>query len=396
MTSAPAAERPHANRSGRVVDIDAHVMLQADQLLALLGPNVYGHEAADWVRRFQADIDNGPSTRSGLDLSDDQLLESLASVRGWRAFGASDSAERADALERMGIDYQFVFHTGMTPALLSTHADAFDACRRYNAFIVDWCDKVGPRAGAVGLVNMSDQVKAARTALEAVDSGVAALQVPCAGPPAGYSPADGSWDEFWALLADHRVPAMLHLGSESIGNIATDCPSFLDRRWARTSNLRPSGGGTAPGLVGAFDLVGLHHGPQTFLTALVMGGVFARHPQLSVGVIEYGASWVNPWVTRMEAVVDEIEGEPFAWQLPRRPSAYVVEHVRVSAEPSEALDAVLATEVGRHTTCFSSDYPHLEGHPGTVTEIVEALSSTPPAVLDAYLSGNGSRLCRLE
>ena len=48
----------------------------------------------------------------------------------------------------------------------------------------------------------------------------------------------------------------------------------------------------------AKDYPSMHHEPETFLSCIVLDGVFERHPALRCGVIELGASWVPKRRTR--------------------------------------------------------------------------------------------------
>ena len=85
------------------------------------------------------------------------------------------------------------------------------------------------------------------------------------------SPGHVDLDPIWARLADAGVPFVLHIGGS---------PLQLDKRW-NNNGQPPSrdwmGGGEN---VRAKDMVVMHQGPETYLSMMVLDGVFERHPGL--------------------------------------------------------------------------------------------------------------------
>ena len=44
----------------------------------------------------------------------------------------------------------------------------------------------------------------------------------------------------------------------------------------------------------------MHFAPENYVAAMVLGGVFERHPHLRFGVIELSASWIGPLAERLD------------------------------------------------------------------------------------------------
>lgn len=101
---------------------------------------------------------------------------------------------------------------------------------------------------------------------------------------------------------------------------------------------------------------------QASLISLVCQGVFERYPTLKVVVAEGGFAWLPDLMWRLDkdwrALRDELP-----W-LKRRPSEYVLEHVRFTTQPvpepdrPEHLRSICDIISADRTLLFSSDYPH--------------------------------------
>lgn len=100
-----------------------------------------------------------------------------------------------------------------------------------------------------------------------------------------------------------------------VGNTSTDCTGWADIGWNR-----PDGVGLG-GLVRLADTQRVH-AAQNLVAALRDGGVFARHPELTVVLEEMRVNWVLPFVATLEVVFssdyphDEGDAEPLALYEP--------------------------------------------------------------------------------
>jgi hypothetical protein len=119
--------------------------------------------------------------------------------------------------------------------------------------------------------------------------------------------------------------------------------------------------------------------PALALADLAVNGVFARHPDLRVGVMELSAIWVPQFLLVLDGGFDfhaRFNGRPLA-SLDRRPSEYVRDHVRIAAFGYERPD-VLTRQAG-DMFMFCSDWPHAEGVRRPIDDYVAACPVTPDA-----------------
>ena len=187
------------------------------------------------------------------------------------------------------------------------------------------------------------------------------------GPLYGRSPADSYFDPFWARVNEAGIVVAYH----AIGG-ASPYDDMYDNGWCRpasedrfyVTNLRQA---LFPAERPAMDTI----------TALVLGCVFQRFPNLRVAIVEMGCTWVPYLLHSIDhagGLVDR-KVEAFGHKLYVRPSEVVKQHVWVSPFPEE--DVVgLAGLIGADRVLMGSDWPHPEGnhYPAEYVSCIESLN----------------------
>lgn len=276
----------------------------------------------------------------------------IASAKGWGALGAMDSSERTRALDLLGFQSQLIFSTFSTG--LFAFSDDLDlvygGAAAHNRMMHSFCNG-DPRLVSVGFLPLNDPDSSLETLAEALDLGCGALWVNHA-PSSKRSPAHIDNDPVWAAVQGSGIPIVLHVG----GGRAT-----VSAAWHRNGRPRPvdlHGGGEN---LRAKDLPSVHHTAETFLTTMVLDGVFERFPELRCGVIELGASWVPSLLRRLDFAAKSFShSEPLLSELSLKPSEYVQRQVRFTPFPGEDVAELVAISEPE-LYLFSSDYPHPEG-----------------------------------
>ena len=276
----------------------------------------------------------------------------ISSAKGWLALGAMDRAERSRALDLLGFSSQLVFST-FSLALFAFADDldvVYGGTSAHNRMMTEFCGD-DPRLVAVGFLPLQDPERSLAALAEALDLGCGALWVAHA-PSSGRSPAHVDHDPVWAAVEEAGVPVVLHIGGGR---------SQISSAWHRNGRPRPvdlHGGGEN---LRAKDLPSVHHAAETFLTAMVLDGVFERFPALRCGVIELGASWVPSLLARLDYAARSFRRtEPMLGELALDPSEYLRRQVRFTPFPGEDVAGLIAAS-GPELYLFSSDYPHPEG-----------------------------------
>jgi predicted TIM-barrel fold metal-dependent hydrolase len=98
-----------------------------------------------------------------------------------------------------------------------------------------------------------------------------------------------------------------------------------------------------------------------FLATIVVDGVLMRFPDLRIGVIEQGATWLPGLMRNLDSSADAFrKNEERLQLLDLLPSEYLRRQVRVTPYPHEDAGWVVR-QSGPEVSMFSSDWPHVEG-----------------------------------
>lgn len=315
----------------------------------------------DLVRDVDARLDDVERTRA---LEDNVI----ASAKGWAAHGAVDGAERSRTLDLLGFRGQLVFSTFAGHFLQSSDPDVvYGGTRAHSRAMAEFCGE-DERLMAVALIPLNDPKRALEELDAAADLGCRGIHVP-SDPPGGhrngFSPAHVDLEPFWARLVERQLPVLLHIGGGRL----------LPRPYHENGRPRPKdwlGGGEN---LRAKDFPAVHHSPENFLNALILDGVFERHPALRCGAIELGASWVPGLMRNLDAAFDSFgKNEPLLKELSLRPSEYIQRQVRFTPFPFEDV-GWLIEQAGEEVFLFSSDYPHPEGGRNPIKRFEESMDA---------------------
>ena len=339
-------------------DADSHIMEAPDWLHPYLDaktrerfPYVWtegdepGRRAIDKERERHANSEYRAEDESQLMLR-----------KNFSATGSFLNDDRPQALDLLGFASQLVFDTFTSSPVLRFDRDGDDElavtlARAQHRAILDWCS-VDPRLLAVTVIPVGDMDTAATLTREVIDAGTAAIQIGQYCTPA-HSPSHAALDRVWAMCEEAGVPVLLHVA----GAGANVMPA------AYFENGRPyvpdfHGGDTN---FKSVDYMSIPLPVMQTLNALVIDGVLQSHPDLRIGVIELGASWVPGWMRMLDSAHEAFrKNEERLRRMESRPSEYVRRQVRATPYPHEDTGWTIAN-AGDEVCLFSSDFPHVEG-----------------------------------
>jgi predicted TIM-barrel fold metal-dependent hydrolase len=287
----------------------------------------------------------------------------------------STSAERVAWMDRIGIDHGLVNPGGYWQLLEFIGADRPAGVRRCNDHLAEQLADHADRLHFAAVVDFSDLDVAVAELERARALGARAffLYTEQGRPPGGRSPAHPHWDRVWAAATRLGMVAVIH-----VGNTAADFDGWADIGWELPASA---------GVAGMIRLANTKriHAAQDLLSALLFGGVFARHPDLTVLLEEMRVGWVPPFIDMLgrQAASSPVLGD---WPYERSGADMLRRNVRLTPLPGFGDDNALEVLAALPEMCvWSSDFPHLEGNADPIELYRPALDELDPELRGAFL-----------
>ncbi len=386
MTYAPA-HRPFYDADSHIMELPDFLRDYADPAIRDQIPQVSYAASLVTDEEVEVIVTNGsrhtPEHVEAQIALGDQLIASSKEIQ---ALGAFDRDDRTVALDMLGFRKQLVFATHsvatpFSPSRKLSNELRYGATRAHNRAMGEFC-AVDNRLMGVGIVPLDDPHSALVELEFALDAGLEAIWVPH--HPAGErSPGHVDLAPFWRRLAESGTPFVLHVGGS---------PLQLDPRWANTG--RPAardwmGGGEN---IRSKDMAVLHQGPETFISVMIMDGVFEQHPTLRGACVELGAGWVPAMLTRLDWVVRSwSKVDEYLAELQRTPSETLRTQMAFTPFVFENVGALI-DQSAADLYLFSSDYPHVEGGRDPIGRFEGSLGDRPDDVRDQFYAENFLRI----
>jgi predicted TIM-barrel fold metal-dependent hydrolase len=150
-------------------------------------------------------------------------------------------------------------------------------------------------------------------------------------------------DRLWASFVDHGITPVFHVA---------DQPRVLDEAFYTDPE---------ESFVPALESIFIWVPPAIAVTDLIVNGVFARHPDLRIGIVELASIWVPQYLLMLDGgwqFTSTLNGGPPV-PLKMRPSEYFRRQVRVASFSYEQPGRLTAKSGDLFMFC--SDFPHSEG-----------------------------------
>ena len=394
----------YAPKNRNFYDADSHVMElpnfiidYADEEFKDLIPPVNYKASLVTDEEVEEIINNGGKhskehVEAQIALGDGLIAES----KEIQALGAFDRDDRSVAMDLLGFKKQLVFatHSVVTPFRdlrgKAKYVDnqkgispelRYGATRAHNRAMADFCSE-DSRLMGVGVIPLHEPELAMIELDFAIKSGLEAIWIPhyaCG----DRSPGHLALDPFWQKLSDEGIPFLMHVGG---------APLQLDKSW--NDNGKPPskdwmGGGEN---VRAKDMVVMHQGPETFISMMVLDGVFERHPKLRGASVELGAGWVPEMLQRLDYVVKTWNRvDKNLDDIKRKPSEQLKEQMAFTPYAHEDV-GLLMDASSPELYLFSSDYPHVEGTRDPIGKFEKTLINHDESKKDLFYSENFLRI----
>jgi predicted TIM-barrel fold metal-dependent hydrolase len=251
-------------------------------------------------------------------------------------------------MNAQGLDGCFLFPTlgvGLEEALANDIDALYATFRAFNRWLEDdWGYAYQDRIYAAPMLSLADPAQAEDELRRVLDAGariVCLRAAPIRTASGGRSPGAPEFDRFWSMVGEAGATVGYHSGDAGYARYADDWGAGGEMEAFRFDPFR--------------TLVTSDRPAMETLGALVIHGVFARHPNVRVATIESGSGWVPELFRRFakfyKQVPDAFPGDPI--ETFRR-------HVSVAPFYEDDIRG-LADLIGVDHVLFGSDWPHAEG-----------------------------------
>jgi predicted TIM-barrel fold metal-dependent hydrolase len=379
---------------GIVIDVDGHFEPEADWL----DPYPDLARRLPPLNRFELTV-NGicgdllasmpPEQRPSIDeLMPPGLLELYAEEKqgekNRRAeFGELDQYQVANAkarvkwLDEQGIDIQNVICLSGLAYMPSIDDNGLrrEVVASSNDWLANTCDEAGGRLLPVTMLDYSDLDWAIAELKRMRRRGSRMVLIPGA-PVNEMSIVHPDWDTFWNAVTDNGMVAMLHTGFQR---------QSFERGWGNMA--------ADPTLLRLFAASGHYATPMMLINAMVLSGLFERHPHLSLVIAELMVGWMpfllNEIDARTAPAVELVIGK---WKYPLKPSEYFARHVRGTPLATDKPIDLIMQQLPPDMIVFSSDFPHFEGFGNPMGHYADLLANMGKERRDLFLGGSMAAL----
>jgi predicted TIM-barrel fold metal-dependent hydrolase len=297
-------------------------------------------------RRLSLGAPHRPGDVDGIGIFRKRLLDGLPAEFNLAEFTASysDPAARLLQLDKAGFDASIMFPNygiGWERPLQHDLRATVANMTAWNRWIVEVAAQGEGRLFPVAHLSLRDSAWLEPQLQALSDGGIRLALIPPSlvdGRPLSHPELDRTW----AAFVDHGISPVFHVANQ---------PRPFDEAWY---------GEDMEGGISPLSVVFIWTGAALALSDLILNGVFERHPDLRMGIMELSATWVPQQLQMMDGGyrhTARFNGESTG--LSMMPSEYFLRQVRVAAFSYELPKRLIRASGDIFMAC--SDYPHTEG-----------------------------------
>ena len=377
----------------RFIDADNHYYEPVDRFLAYFdsGTLKEGFRVDDENRLFVGDepLYSGPESPMALPLTPGSHLELYTTMRMNAAVPTYDVPAtevpefcsrdaRLEVMDAQNVEAGIFYGSlGLLPEDQLAERKGPDLLYRhirgYNRYAEEeWGFAHRNRIFAAPLLALDDLDRSLAELREVLGRGARVIQLTPRPTIERRSPGDPHFDPFWARVSEAGVLVAVHIGMNAYYYVQQS-GFWGENGLASLAEWTP------------FQrLVAMQDRPiMDFLGALILHGLFERHPKLRVLSVENSVSWLPYFVRKLEQVVE----------LPFSPIETFKRHVYhtpvFTDDIRQAMDLV-----GDSQIVFGSDYPHPEG-PAQPSQFIQRLEGVPEMAAHRFLRATNASLLGL-
>ncbi len=375
-----------------IYDADTHMMehpnwiydFASEDIKEHLEPIVEGDkEVFERIDKAIANFENRQSSSAALEQAKKDFM--TWNHKGWEGLGAFNAEERKLANDLLGFKAHIVFPTSAFDQVLAAkdHKIILGGVEALNKGMAAFCSVDKRMHGAAYIPFAYGEDIALKFLKQAIKDGFSVIMIDTIAPEGAKASTHPDFDKVWREIEANDIAITLHVGAD---NSWDPVPlSFYNNG----GNVPPHKEGDAPR--DALAYMGISYCAELFLASMIFDGVFKRFPNLRVGVVELGASWIISWMKHLDQSFRAFRRLQDLSQVELLPSEYVQKHIKVTAFPGEDIGWLLNNGAA-DLMMFASDYPHHEGTDDPIKRFEQTMSDVSEENKTKFYSENFIKL----
>ena len=375
-----------------IYDADTHMMEHPDWIYDFASEDIKDHlepivegdkEVFERIDTAIANFENRQSSSEALDQAKKDFM--TWNHKGWEGLGAFNAEERKLANDLLGFKAHIVFPTSAFDQVLAAKKQKIilGGVEALNRGMATFCSVDKRMHGAAYIPFAYGEDIALKFLKQAIKDGFSVIMIDTIAPQGSKASTHPDFDIVWKEIEENDIAITLHVGAD---NGWDPVPlSFYDNG----SNIPTHKEGDAPR--DALAYMGISYCAELFLASMIFDGVFNRFPNLRVGVVELGASWIISWMKHLDQSFRAFRRLQDLSQVELLPSEYVQKHIKVTAFPGEDIGWLLNNGAA-DLMMFASDYPHHEGTDDPIKRFEQTMSDVSEQNKTKFYSENFKKL----
>tara|TARA_B100002019_G_scaffold255043_1_gene237468 strand:- start:1103 stop:2269 length:1167 start_codon:yes stop_codon:yes gene_type:complete len=371
-----------------IYDADTHMMehpnwiydFASEDIKEHLEPIVEGDkEVFERIDKAIANFENRQSSSAALEQAKKDFM--TWNHKGWEGLGAFNAEERKLANDLLGFKAHIVFPTSAFDQVLAAKDQKIilGGVEALNKGMATFCSVDKRMHGAAYIPFAYGEDIALKFLKQAIKDGFSVIMIDTIAPEGAKASTHPDFDKVWREIEANDIAITLHVGA--------------DNSWDPVPLSFYNNGGTVPhhkegdAPRDALAYMGISYCAELFLASMIFDGVFNRFPNLRVGVVELGASWIISWMKHLDQSFRAFRRLQDLSQVELLPSEYVQKHIKVTAFPGEDIGWLLNNGAA-DLMMFASDYPHHEGTDDPIKRFEQTMSDVSEEIKTKFYSEN--------
>ena len=375
-----------------IYDADTHMMEHPNWIYDFASEDVKEHlepivegdkEVFERIDKAIANFENRQSSSAALEQAKKDFM--TWNHKGWEGLGAFNAEERKLANDLLGFKAHIVFPTSAFDQVLAAKDQKIilGGVEALNKGMATFCSVDKRMHGAAYIPFAYGEDIALKFLKQAIKDGFSVIMIDTIAPEGAKASTHPDFDKVWREIEANDIAITLHVGAD---NSWDPVPlSFYNNG----GNVPPHKEGDAPR--DALAYMGISYCAELFLASMIFDGVFNRFPNLRVGVVELGASWIISWMKHLDQSFRAFRRLQDLSQVELLPSEYVQKHIKVTAFPGEDIGWLLNNGAA-DLMMFASDYPHHEGTDDPIKRFEQTMSDVSEENKTKFYSENFKKL----